>query len=130
MKYQNHKYCKLPITIDPLNYGKLILKINELNLFIVQVNKTILALINESDELNHVKIFKGGDFMFDYKDRKVSENIFIRALNDRNYYYKNNELINVFTTRKSIYRKINRIPLRITPTKIVLKERNNREGEY
>jgi hypothetical protein len=71
--------------------------------------------------------------MFEFKDRKVNENIFIRALNNRNYCYKNNELINVFITRKSIIRinKINNLsPLRITPAKIVLEKRNEREGKY
>ena len=130
IKYQTHKNCRLPITIEPLKYGKLIIKIDELNLFIVQVNRTIIALINESEELNHIKIFKGGDFMFEFKDRKVSENIFIRTLNNRNYCYKNNELTNVFTTRKSIIRINNISPLRITPAKIVLEERNKREGKY
>ncbi len=35
IKYQNYRHYKLPITINPLDYGKLIIKIDELNLFVV-----------------------------------------------------------------------------------------------
>jgi alpha-D-ribose 1-methylphosphonate 5-triphosphate synthase subunit PhnI len=51
-KFQNYKHYKLPITIEPLKYGKLILNILELNLFVIQINKTNIALINQYEELS------------------------------------------------------------------------------
>jgi len=91
-EYQNYHHYKLPITMNPLEYGKLIIKIEELNLFITQVNRTNIALIKQYDEFNHVKLFKEGDFMFEYNDHKSSENIFIRSLNNKKFTYTNNKL--------------------------------------
>jgi len=34
IKFQNYKHYKLPITLNPLDYGKLIIKFDELKLFI------------------------------------------------------------------------------------------------
>jgi hypothetical protein len=91
IKYQNHNHYKLPITMNPLNYGKLIIQIK--NLFIIQVNKTNIALITEYNELNHIKLFREGDFVLEYKDLKTSENLFVRTLNNNRYTFKDNKLI-------------------------------------
>jgi hypothetical protein len=86
MKYQNYNHYKLPITMDPLKYGKLIYKNN--NLFITQVNKTNIALITEYDNLNHIKFFKEGDLVFEYRDHKHSENIIIRTISNKKYFFE------------------------------------------
>jgi hypothetical protein len=78
-KYQNYKHYKLPITINPLEYGKLIVQLQDL--FIIQINKTNLVLLKENKEFNHIKLFREGDFIFEYKDHKQGENVFIRAIN-------------------------------------------------
>jgi len=90
-KYQNYNHYKLPITINPLNYGKLIIQIK--NLFIIQVNKTNITLITEYDELNHIKLFREGDFVLEYRDLKTSENVFVRRINNNKYTFKDNKLI-------------------------------------
>jgi len=97
IKYQNYKHYKLPITLNPLNYGKLILKIDDLNLFIVQINKTNVVIITQYEELNHVKLFKEGDLMLEYKDHKTLDDIFIRTLNNKKFTFKNNELTSIST---------------------------------
>jgi len=58
IKYQNYKHYKLPITINPLDYGKLIIQIK--NIFVVQFNETNIFLINQYDELNKIKFFRKG----------------------------------------------------------------------
>ena len=94
MTYQNYKHYKLPITMNPLNYGKLILKIDELNLFILQLPKTNNILILNKDGLtNHIKIFKEGEFRFEYKDYKLSNNSFTRTIDSTRFTFKNNVLI-------------------------------------
>lgn len=55
IKFKNYKHYKLPITINPLEYGKLVIHTEEL--FIVQINRTNIALINQHDDTNHIKIF-------------------------------------------------------------------------
>jgi hypothetical protein len=95
IKFQNYKHYRLPITINPLEYGKLILKIDELKLFIVQVNRTNLALIYEQDEFNHIKFFNEGNLVFEFKDHKYDNNKFIRSLNNKKFTYKNYQLTSI-----------------------------------
>jgi len=56
IKYKNYKHYKLPITIEPLNYGKLIINVD--SMFIVQINRTNIALIHEFLKINPVKSLK------------------------------------------------------------------------
>jgi hypothetical protein len=93
LKFQNYKHYKLPITINPLEYGKLIYQ--NINLFIVSFNRTNIALINQNDLYNHVKIFKEGNFKFEYKDHKIDDNSFTRSLDNSKFSYKNNKLISI-----------------------------------
>jgi hypothetical protein len=92
IKYQNFKHFKLPVTTNPLDYGKLIILIEELKLYVVQVNRTSVALINEYDDFNKIKIFYEGDFKFEYTDHKINENEFIRSLDNKKFTFKNEEL--------------------------------------
>jgi hypothetical protein len=95
IKYQNYSHYKLPITINPLEYGKLILKILDLNLFVVQINKTNVVVIKQIDNLNKVKLFKSGDFLFEYTDLKVSENSFVRTINNRKFTFNKSMLSSI-----------------------------------
>jgi hypothetical protein len=92
-KYQNYKHYILPITMNPLDYGKLILKIDELNLFILQITRTNIALLTPDGLTNHVKVYKEGDFRFEYKDYKLSNNSFTRTIDSTRFTFKNNLLI-------------------------------------
>src|ERR1700730_15400453 len=100
IKFQNYKHYRLPITINPLEYGKLILKIDELKLFIVQVNRTDLALIYEQDEFNHIKFFNEGNLVFEFKDHKYDNNKFIRSLNNKKINFKKYKIKN----KKKLYK--------------------------
>jgi hypothetical protein len=95
IKYQNYKHYKLPITINPLEYGKLIIKIDDLNLFIVQINIRNIALIYQYDEFNHIKLYKKGDFALEYKDHKISNNEFVRNLENKKFTYIANKLTTI-----------------------------------
>ena len=103
IKYQNYKHYKLPISINPLDYGKLIIKIDELKLFVVQVNRTNIAVIQIFEDLNQIKLFKEGDLILEYNDHKTDDNIFIRSLNNTKFTFKNNKLITI-STEKSLNR--------------------------
>lgn len=103
-KFQNYQHYKLPITVNPLEYGKLIYQKDKL--FIIQVNRTNIALITQSDNINHIKLFKEGDLIFQYKDiiTDVSQNIFVRSLDNKRFNFKNNVLI---YTEKKLFRRQN-----------------------
>jgi hypothetical protein len=94
MTYQNYKHYKLPITMNPLDYGKLILKIDELNLFILQLPKTNNILILTKKGLtNHIKLYKEGDFRFEYSDYKLSHNSFSRIIDSTKFTFRDNKLV-------------------------------------
>jgi hypothetical protein len=89
--YQNYKHYKLPITMDPLKYGKLIFNLDEN--FIIQINRTNVALINKWSDFNLIKIFHKGDLAFSYKDVKISDLEFARLIENEKFIFKNNKLI-------------------------------------
>ena len=91
MNYQNYQHYKLPITMNPLQYGKLIAKYS--NKFILQINRTNLVSITQDNYQNHVKLFREGEFMFEFIDNKINESEFTRNLNNKKFIFKNNELI-------------------------------------
>ena len=90
-QYQNYRHYKLPITTNPLHFGKLILQISELNLFITQLfNNT--AIITHHDELNKIKLFKNGELVLSFKDIKTGDNSFSRILGNNKFNFINNKL--------------------------------------
>src|SRR5437879_1854409 len=100
IKYQNYKHYKLPISINPLEYGKLIFKTD--NIYIIQIkfiNVSVISkyknfsVIYQYEDFNEVKFFKEGDLAFIYKDHKLDDNTFTRTLNNKKFTFKNNELI-------------------------------------
>lgn len=91
IKYQNHSHFKLPITSKPLEYGSLIEQIG--NKYIIYLNSFNILIIDEKDNVNFVKLFRKGEFIFKFKDSKISENSFIRLIQAHKYTFKNNRLI-------------------------------------
>jgi hypothetical protein len=96
-KYQNYRHYNLPVTMDPLKYGKLIVSIETLNLFVIQVNKTNIALITQFENLNKIKFFKEGELVFEFTDLKTgkSETSFIRSLNNKKFTFTKSELTSI-----------------------------------
>jgi len=97
--FQNYKHYKLPISLNPLEYGKLMLKID--NKYIISVGTRTIAIVTQYNEFNDIKFFRKGDLIFNYKDHKINENTFIRSLEDSKFTFKNNVLI-----EKSILRTL------------------------
>ena len=91
IKFQNHSHFKLPITSKPLEYGTLIEQFD--NKYIIYLNTFNLLIIDEKDNENFVKLFRKGKFIFEFKDIKISENIFIRLIQQHKYTFRNNRLI-------------------------------------
>lgn len=91
--YQNYRHFKLPITLNPLEYGKLIYQ-ND-NKYIIQINDTNVIILDHFEEYNIIKLYKKGDFMFEYNDHKTSNHTFIRTLNNLEFTFNNNQVINI-----------------------------------
>jgi len=90
-KFQIYSHYKLPITKDPLKYGKLLDQTN--NKFIIQLTTKNVAVINHYEKENFVRIFKNGDLVLEFRDKFINENSFIRTLNDTKFLFENDKLI-------------------------------------
>nr|YP_009487328.1 hypothetical protein [Russula virescens]AWB36230.1 hypothetical protein [Russula virescens] len=95
IKYQIYKKYRLPITINPLNYGKLMLHLAEINFYIIYINSTNLAFITKFDLYNEIKFYTKGDLIFEFKDHKIDDTSFVRSIENNKYTFKNNKLIEV-----------------------------------
>jgi hypothetical protein len=92
IKYQNYLHYKLPITSNPLEYGKLIEQIG--NKYIITLTTpTNVAVIKKINNENFVKIFRKGELMFEYKEIKISDIKFIRTISDLRFTFENSKLI-------------------------------------
>ena len=91
MTYQNYSHYKLPITIEPLEYGKLIEQIG--NKYIIQLTTFNLVVINQIKNDNFVKFFRKGELLLEFKDTKISDNSFARYIENQRYIFENNILI-------------------------------------
>lgn len=90
-KIQFYSHYKLPITMDPLKYGKLLDQFN--NKFIINLTTKNIAIINQEDKQNFIRIFKNGDLVLEYKDTFISDRSFSRFINDKKFIFENDRLI-------------------------------------
>ena len=81
VSFQYYQHHKLPITMNPLEYGKLIDKTG--NKFTIQVNKTDIAIIIQEKDKNIIKIYREGDEVYSYTDLKINKSKFIRILKNK-----------------------------------------------
>jgi len=93
MKYQNYRHYKLPITINPLEYGKLIIKID--NIYILSITSKAIAILTQYNDFNEIKFYREGDLIFTYKDFKTNDNEFIRILDNKKFTFKDKILKNI-----------------------------------
>jgi hypothetical protein len=90
-RFQIYSHYKLPITRDPLKYGKLLDQTN--NKFILQLTTKNIAVINHYEKENFVRIFKNGDLVLEFRDKFINENSIIRTINDTKFLFENDKLI-------------------------------------
>jgi hypothetical protein len=91
LQYQNFQHHKLPITMNPLEYGILIDQLD--NKYTLQVNKTSVAIITKEGNVNKVKIFREGILIYEYRDIFIDFTSFVRHLDNKQFTFKNNKLI-------------------------------------
>jgi hypothetical protein len=91
MKYQIYSYFKLPITMNPLEYGKLIEQIN--NIYIVKLSTTNMVVIQQYENDNYIKFYRNGKFIFDFKDLKIDNNTFYRIIDNTKFIFVDGTLV-------------------------------------
>jgi hypothetical protein len=95
VNFQKYENNKLVISYNPLDYGKLILK-NEFEdyiQFILQTRENLLVKINKFEVYNEVELVLGGESILNFRDEFISDNKFIRILDNKKFYFENNQEI-------------------------------------
>jgi hypothetical protein len=92
LNIQNYKNNKLVISYNPLDFGKLIseIRIENYTQFILQNIGNILVKINQFEKYNEVSLISGGNTILNFKDEWISENKFVRILDNKKFYFENN----------------------------------------
>ena len=95
LNFQNYKNNNLVISYNPLDYGILISenKFENYTQFILQTSDNLLVCINKFDRYNEVEYISGGKRIFKFKDEFISENKFVRFLDNKKFYFENNNQI-------------------------------------
>jgi hypothetical protein len=76
--------------MEPLKFGKLLDQSN--NKFIIQLNTKNIAIINNYDNENFVRIFKNGDLVLEFRDTFIADNSFSRLIRDTKFTFVNERL--------------------------------------
>ena len=86
---------KLPISLNPLDFGRFSKVINLENgkLFVLQNSKAETIMISSFETYNEVEYLKDGISLIKFKDEIVSENKFIRIINNKKYYFEDNKQV-------------------------------------
>jgi DNA polymerase type B, organellar and viral len=104
-EYLKYKNYKLPVTLDPLKYGKLLYFDKKNNTFVIQIGQLTQAIVKKSSGFNEVNIMKYGNIVLTYKDTILENGKFIRELGKTTYHYNENnklEIVSVHKTNKFI----------------------------
>ena len=91
---QNFNHYKLPVTLEPANYGNIIniSKIDSDNtLYIVQLeNGNVFNILSKRINnliINDVKLFRNGLLVIQFSDTQISETEFDRLINNKHYFF-------------------------------------------
>jgi hypothetical protein len=91
LNYQNYLHYKLPITMNPLEYGNVIEQFN--NKYIIQLSTSNVLIIKQTNNDNYIKFFRKGELMFEFKDTRISDNRFTRTILDQKYTFRDGKLL-------------------------------------
>ena len=90
--YHSHNHYRLPITMNPLSYGNLITTYD--NSYVSQLDNNNLLIITILDDYNYIELYKKGDKIMEWIDKRISDNKFIRYIGGEEYIFLNKTLIN------------------------------------
>jgi hypothetical protein len=89
LTFQNYKNNNLLISFNPLDYGEIIniIKLDNETLYILQDKDNLIIKILNSENKNSIEIFKKGNLIINFNDFKLSENKFMRVIDNKKYYF-------------------------------------------
>jgi hypothetical protein len=88
----NHKIkgLKIPITMTPSNFGTIVKTIKS-NIFIIQNELGQIITLEQIGKNNLVSISSKGKVLISFEDKFIEENKFVRTIDNKKYYFINNE---------------------------------------
>jgi len=93
IKFIKINETNLPISIHPIDFGRLTKTINIENgeLLIIQNKKGETIMFSKFNSYNEVEILKDGILLLKFKDEILSENRFIRIIENKKYYFEDGQ---------------------------------------
>ena len=88
--FQTYYHYKFPITMNPLEYGKLVRQYD--NDYIISLESGNTAIIKSFTDKNEVEIIKNGDHVLNYTDYFINNNSFNRKIGQYTYTYVDGSL--------------------------------------
>src|SRR6266567_579180 len=95
INFQSYKNQKLVVSYNPFDYGILINKITlkDSVVFILQENNGLTISFRSFEKYNQVELFKDGTNLIKFTDFKLTENRFMRIIDNKKFYFENNQQI-------------------------------------
>lgn len=99
VSYQNYKNNFLPLSMNPIDFGRLIIKnkIESWINYVIQNDKGLTINFNEYEKYNEIEFFKNGISLIKFTDNLINKNSFLRIIDNKNFYFKDNKQI-LFTS--------------------------------
>jgi len=90
IQFHNYQHHKLPVTMNPLEYGKLVRRFD--NIYNVQINDKNDVFITQFEDKNEIEFYRSGTLVYKWIDKWINENTFSRLLGKKEFIFKDNEL--------------------------------------
>jgi hypothetical protein len=100
VQYHNYQHHKFPITMDPLQYGKLIRKFE--NNYIIQINDKNTAVISQFKDHNEIEFYRSGELTYKFIDKWLDESSFIRTIGRKEFIFNINSEQLLFKMEKPV----------------------------
>jgi hemerythrin len=95
IKYFLIHNMELPISLNPTDFGIIskIIDIPNGKLFIVSNDKGQIIMINKFNKYNEVEYLLNGKSVIKFRDEFISENKFMRLIDNKKFYFEDNKQI-------------------------------------
>nr|YP_010384620.1 DNA polymerase [Russula rosea]UHA57019.1 DNA polymerase [Russula rosea] len=93
--FQKYKNNRIPISMDVMDYGKLINQNNLENgmVYILQDESGHTITFNKFEKYNEIEFFKSGNSLIKFKDIFIETNKFMRKIEGKSFYFENGQQV-------------------------------------
>jgi|SRR6267154_2375 len=107
LNFQKYENNNLPISMNPMDYGKLINKIilKDSVVYFLQNENELAITIRKFEGYNQIEFFKQGTSLVKFTDEIISVNKFVRILDNKKFYYEDDKEILFYKEMKNKFIK-------------------------